>query len=569
MQLSRTRNLRREIILSILSYIIAGNAEINVSIAANISSANPITYPNPTTRHYIIKHHTAREAKMQDVIMEYVEPIYRFCLKRLASRADAEDLSQEILLCILQSLERGNVSNLGAYVWRIAHNRYARLIQARKGAPVVLYGHAHPEVADIQGEEETLEANQGIFRALHSLSAMYRDIMVDFYVKGLDTRTIASLRGVSVETVKWRLHAGREKIRERMTDMEKNMERNYDRVKMHVMCNGGFAPTKYVNTQLEKAIAKVCYTAPLTLEEISIATGVPTLYLEETLEHMIGGDAIERIGSKYATNFIITPWDKNMDAYLTESVVNEATDGMLEYIQATLSQVQDIGFYGNRFPLSHLLHIMIPAILEKKGPNNQHQDYPKRNDGGFGWFTVYEGIEELDWRFAGANGYHTANNPDHHFSWYWVGDSFSSDLNKMLSGNADFIEPAIGKDYALMIARQEDEAKAIAYNLCENIDGRIMPGIPIFTKDEYARFTEWARGCTCLDDLLVKWVAALKAIYKSFTPKRLANQIDGNVAPKSFDLAAHVIKMLQERGLADVWDGDGVFTKGVFMVREC
>jgi len=217
---------------------------------------------------------------MNETILQYVEPIYRFCLKRLSSGVDAEDLSQEILMHILQVANRGDIVNLDGYIWRIAHNRYARMIQARKGEPIVLYGHEKfPEIPDSDEESDTMEAHHAVFAALHTLSKMYRDIMVDYYVRQYDTHMIAKRHGISVEAVKWRLHVGREKVRKRMTHMEKN----YERVKMHVMCNGGFDPNQYLNTQLKKAIAKVCYTSPLTLEEISLATGVPTLYLEDTL----------------------------------------------------------------------------------------------------------------------------------------------------------------------------------------------------------------------------------------------------------------------------------------------
>ncbi|MDF2542282.1 MAG: hypothetical protein K0S47_2000 [Herbinix sp.] len=54
---------------------------------------------------------------MKNVILDYIEPVYRFCLKRLANRQDAEDLSQEILLCILESSRTQNISNFSGYVW--------------------------------------------------------------------------------------------------------------------------------------------------------------------------------------------------------------------------------------------------------------------------------------------------------------------------------------------------------------------------------------------------------------------------------------------------------------------
>ncbi|MCL2386322.1 MAG: RNA polymerase sigma factor, partial [Defluviitaleaceae bacterium] len=477
---------------------------------------------------------------MNDAVLQYVEPIYRFCLKRLASRADAEDLSQEILLCILQ-IDFAKVSNLDGYVWRVAHNRYARMIQARKGEAVVLYGHEHfPATANEEDDSEN-----AVFTALHTLSTMYRDIMVDYYVRQLDTRAIAQRHNISVEAVKWRLHVGREKIKERMTHMEKN----YERVKMHVMCNGGFDPNKYLNTQLQKAIAKVCYDSPLTLEEISLATGVPTLYIEDVLEDMTWGDAIEQIGSKFATNLIITPAGMQMDSFLNEAMVGEITDSIWNYIQSTESQVREIGFYGKDFDIAHLLHILVPAIVYVKSNNNARQVFPPRKDGGHGWFIVNEGLEKLDWRFAGMNGYaYNYNSSDKQagrFNYFWVGDTFSQTLSALLSGKADFYINGINPNHTLTIPNEEDAATATAHNLCAISEGKIIPSIPIFTEEQYSNFLAWARKCNGFESLWGKWINALKSEYKSFTPKRLADQIDGNINAQAFNLSAYVIKELQ------------------------
>ena len=59
----------------------------------------------------------------KDEIHQYIEPIYRFCLNRLANRCDAEDLAEEILLYILEGADKYAVVNPDAWVWRIARNR--------------------------------------------------------------------------------------------------------------------------------------------------------------------------------------------------------------------------------------------------------------------------------------------------------------------------------------------------------------------------------------------------------------------------------------------------------------
>lgn len=503
---------------------------------------------------------------MSEDILQFVEPIFRFCLKRLSSRTDAEDLSQEIILCVLQGIKRGHIDNLNGYIWQVAHNRYARMIQTRKGERTVLCGYEQlPDFSDEEAETETLEKEQLIFNALHTLSAMYRDIMVDFYVRRFNTYAIAKQYGITVETVKWRLHAGREKIRERMNRMEKN----YERVKMHLLPNGSFEIHEYLGSQMQKAITKVCYTSPLTLEEISLATGIPTLYLEDTLDYMVWGDAIEKIGSKYATNFIITPSD-TVNTYLTNEVVSTVTDIILNYILSTESTVREIGFYGNHFPLADLLHIMIPKIILELSGNTGQQPFPPHKDGGFGWYIIHEGIESLDWRFSEVQGFTYGSQKESagRFTYFWTGDTVSKDLIRFLANKAGFFPHAVGDDYVLSFNNDEDKALAILFGLCESCGGKLMPSIPVFfSEEEYKRFNIWAKNCNSIKPEWSKWIDALKATYKSFTPKRLSEQIIGNVNSQSFNLNAYVIKELQKRGLASVADKSKIFTNNLLMVR--
>lgn len=509
---------------------------------------------------------------MKDEILRFVEPVYRFCLKRLSSHADAEDLSQEILLCVLQGLNQSEVSNLDGYVWKIAHNRYAKRIGLQKQEVVILCGDEY--LFDIPAEFGNRDDDeyQGIFKALHTLSAMYREILVEYYVRDLDVLTISTLHGITVETVKWRLHIGRQKMKERLPVMD----RTYERIKMHVMCNGSFGPNQYLDTQLYKAIAKACYEEPLTIEEISLATGVPTLYLDDALEHMIWGDAIEHVGSKYATNFIITNLTQiqNMRKILGKSVICEMTDALINFIADNESAWRGIGFYGSDFPISHLYYLLVPALVFSVAERLREEStilprqFPPRKDGGNGWFIVSEGVERIDENFSGCNGYHydSKGGQSGRFVYYWIGDTFDDDLNKMLH-DARFFINAIGPGNACFFTDDTDAAKALKMGLCRNNGSRPYPAIAIFTPDEYKKFEEWAQNCRALDAIWNKWINALYREYKSYTPKRLADQIGGNVDSFSFNATAFIIKELNERNIIDRPKKDEVFTKNLMLIR--
>ncbi|MCL2772405.1 MAG: hypothetical protein FWD71_03560 [Oscillospiraceae bacterium] len=52
-----------------------------------------------------------------------IDNIFGYAYKRCFSKYEAEDLCQEIITEILLALQNGgNIANLNAYIWQIAHN---------------------------------------------------------------------------------------------------------------------------------------------------------------------------------------------------------------------------------------------------------------------------------------------------------------------------------------------------------------------------------------------------------------------------------------------------------------
>ena len=154
-------------------------------------------------------------------ILRFVEPVFQFCVRRVGSRADAEDLASEILLHVLDGLRKYEIGALEAWVWRIAHNRYARFCAARKTASKRFAdGFDLNLAADYTAvdEESVRDRYEIIFRALHTLAAAYKNILVDYYIGGCSVGRLAAKYGLPETTVKWRLHAGRQKIRERIEE---------------------------------------------------------------------------------------------------------------------------------------------------------------------------------------------------------------------------------------------------------------------------------------------------------------------------------------------------------------
>lgn len=157
----------------------------------------------------------------ENKIIPYIEPIFRFCRKRLSDRHDAEDLSSEIICYILDGMKKYKIESFDAWVWRIAHNRYARFIHMRNMSRVIL--SEDETLFNVAGfdycyvdEESTEREYETVFRYLHTLSSEYRNIFIDYYIGEMPIRMLSEKYSLPETTIKWRLNAGRQKIRERI-----------------------------------------------------------------------------------------------------------------------------------------------------------------------------------------------------------------------------------------------------------------------------------------------------------------------------------------------------------------
>lgn len=145
-------------------------------------------------------------------------------LTRLAGEIDAEDLTQCVMLKISQGLPafRGDAS-LATWVYRIATNTALEKLRRK---PVLLLGdvglegddYALPD-AQVESVETTAireETSACIREFIERLPENYRTVMVLSELEGFKNGEIASILGVTLDTVKIRLHRGREKLRKEL-----------------------------------------------------------------------------------------------------------------------------------------------------------------------------------------------------------------------------------------------------------------------------------------------------------------------------------------------------------------
>ncbi len=164
----------------------------------------------------------------EEVFTAYAPRVYSVARRMLSNDADAEDVTQEVLLQVVRKLDtfRGD-AGLTTWLHRVTVN--AALTHRRKqkrrhehqvDAPfdILSEGSRTPGTSSqSMSPDQTLlqnEMREVIERAIEQLPEFYRDVYVLADIESLSNAEIGEMLGMSVPAVKSRLHRARLMMRE-------------------------------------------------------------------------------------------------------------------------------------------------------------------------------------------------------------------------------------------------------------------------------------------------------------------------------------------------------------------
>ncbi|HWD23241.1 MAG TPA: sigma-70 family RNA polymerase sigma factor [Burkholderiales bacterium] len=148
-------------------------------------------------------------------------------LSRLAGEAEAEDLTQSVMLKVSEGLRqfRGD-SSVSTWIYRIATNAALdrlrhKTIQATDEAVFDSDEGDVPPEAQIESVEASAvreEMSSCIREFIERLPENYKTVMLLSELEGFKNSEIASILGITLDAVKIRLHRAREKLRKDLED---------------------------------------------------------------------------------------------------------------------------------------------------------------------------------------------------------------------------------------------------------------------------------------------------------------------------------------------------------------
>ena len=285
---------------------------------------------------------------MREFAENYMEKLFYFCLKKTGDQTEAEDLTQDIALQIVISLNKGTVpTGFSAWVWQIARNRYSVWAKRKRKRRESVTGS---DIGDYEIEDESEGILDGIIRTeetallrreLAFIKSDYRNIVVAYYIENKSVRDIALSLSLSESAVKQRLFRARQILKEGMDMAREFGKLSYRPENIAFWVNGlpgaNGEPRIYVSRSLSKNIMLAAYRTPATAEELAMEVGVALPYMEEELSTLVDATLMKKNGDKYETNFFIVSAEaqEKIFAHL-RGIAPELTKAIIDTIKYTI-----------------------------------------------------------------------------------------------------------------------------------------------------------------------------------------------------------------------------------------
>lgn len=369
-----------------------------------------------------------RDKLAQDFVDNYMEKIFYFCLKKTSNRLDAEDLTQDIALNIIDGLNKGTIpNNYSAWVWQIARNVYSKWATIKR---IRRENINSIDVYDVEIEDKSKSIiDEMIYdeqlallrRELAFIKSEYRDIIVAYYLENKSIKDIAKTLNLSIDAIHQRLHRARNVLKEGMNMTRTFGKRSYSPENIAFVMNGRDGnkgqPWSIITHLLYKNIFLEAYENSQTAEQLSLELGIALPYMEDELEFLCREELLRKIGNKYKTNFKILSKEEQLKQYeINTKVSKQITSKLCEMIDLYVKEdkrkvnYEYIGYENAKWAL--LVKAFDALLLEtRKGefvnsPVSYKDDRPKRPDDGAWTLTGYEHPVDFNVpNFVGLHGY--------------------------------------------------------------------------------------------------------------------------------------------------------------------
>ena len=287
---------------------------------------------------------SVQEEYLNSLTQNYMDKLFYFCLKKTGNSFEAENLTSDILLNVMTSLERGiKPDNFEAWVWGIARNRYSVWVRNKNNRNELF---ANSDISDYEILDNTANTENKVIdsedlnllrRELAFVSSEYRNIVVAYYIEDKKIKDIAVSLKLPESTVKSKLFRARKILKEGMNMSREFGIRSYKPENVDFAASGSQPsglPWKAVQRSLPKNILLELDNNPLTIEQLAIECGVAMPYMEEEVKLLLDATLLQKVGNKYVTNIFIASKECQYEIWKAQREHSKERSQMIDTIVA-------------------------------------------------------------------------------------------------------------------------------------------------------------------------------------------------------------------------------------------
>ncbi|MGM9684081.1 MAG: sigma-70 family RNA polymerase sigma factor [Eubacteriales bacterium] len=481
------------------------------------------------------------EIELHEKITEVSKTIFSYCMANTPTREEAEDLSQDILYELIKSAANIRDDNaFYAFMWGVAGNVYKQWYRKK------LKNNTCELTEDIASEDDFAEDSIGdiylLRRELTLLSEKYRKATILYYIEGSSCSEISSALAISESMVKYLLFKSRKILKEGM-NMERNLGELSYNPKTLIPMYSGQGPNQFwqfMQSKIRQNIVSACYNDALTVQQISLETGIPLPYLDDEIKALEDRQIIIREGKHYKANVIVITSEcaDEIESAVTK-YHEQIADKMEAFINDKIYEYKQLGFVGHDFS-ENTLRWQFATILFRmiRGVDcGGTTDAPKTGWGESAYLWCIEKLNEKHiFSYCGVDDKH--GNSLYFFD-YWKDGKGKGD-HKDFYGNERYINIFCDICRKEKMTLSEYDLEAIAemikkgYVIKENETYRAT--VPVYTAEQYKAIINTVNGFISaeLASIVREMDKTAATILSSHTPKHLQDQVAGIATKDNF-----------------------------------
>lgn len=203
-------------------------------------SASPTDGSGRVSDEELVARSKARDFDaFEELVTRHEDRVYRLAMRMMRNESDAQEVLQESLMSAWRSLPTfEGKAQFGSWLYRIAANAALMMLRSRRRHPQISVEELGPDALD-QPQDPALasqlgagldwskrpdeqlqseELRQHIQAAVDALPETTRTVFLVRDVEGLSTEETADMLGITIPTVKTRLHRARLSLRRAIGD---------------------------------------------------------------------------------------------------------------------------------------------------------------------------------------------------------------------------------------------------------------------------------------------------------------------------------------------------------------